>query len=179
MKYDYGYKHLQILINNLKIIVELSEDTMLNRKTYCAKSDLMFKDEYGDWGHAVGVGRNEQDALNMCIDEIDNYTSRHIDMGLITEINLPKRIVFEYKKKTIVLYFEQLDNCFSVLTKNGRKNIITDNIIEYIANNPKEFINDNVDNYSEQLFKMHNFSKPFDAMTKKYDSSATYNINSH
>lgn len=176
MKYDYGYRHLQILTNKFKIIIELSEDTMLNGKTFCAKSNLMFQDEYGDWGHAAGVGRNEQDALKMCIDEIENYTSHHIDMNLITEINLPKKIVFEYKKQTIVLYVEQSKESFSILTSNGRKNIITDNIVEYIANNPKEFVNDSVDNYSEQLFKMHNFSKPFDAMTKKYNNSETCNL---
>lgn len=176
MKYDYGYKHLQILTNKFKIIIELSEDTMLNGKTFCAKSNLMFQDEYGDWGHAVGVGRNEQDALNMCIDEIENYTGHHIDMSLITEINLPKKIVFEYKKRTVVLNIEQVDGNFSILTPNGRKNIITYNIVEYIADNPKEFINDSVDNYCEQLFKMHNFSKPFDAMTKKYDNSETCNL---
>ena len=56
-----------------------------------------------------------------------------------------------------------------------KKNIITNNIVAYIPNNPKEFINNNVDTYSEQLFKMNNFKEQFETMPQKYDSSETYN----
>ncbi|MBE5741193.1 MAG: hypothetical protein E7351_01505 [Clostridiales bacterium] len=175
-KYRYNYKYLNLKFKSLNIVIELAKDNTWGNTSYSAKTNLMFKDEYDDWGHAAGVGRNEQDALNMCIDEIEHYTGHQIDMSLITEINLAKKIVFEYKKQTIVLNIEQIDNNFSILTPNGRKNIITDNIIEYISNNLKEFINDSVDNYSEELFKMYNFSKPFDAMTKKYNNSENCNL---
>lgn len=174
-KYRYNYKYLNLKIKSLNIVIELAKDNTLGNTSYSAKTNLMFKDEYEDWGHAVGVGSNEQDALKMCLTEIREYLNQEFS-PVLEELNIPTKIVFEYKKKTIVLNIEQLDNCFSVLTTNGRKNIITDDIVEYIANNPKEFINDSVDNYSEQLFKMHNFSKPFDAMTKKYNNSETCNL---
>lgn len=169
LKYDYGYKHLQIMINRFKIIIEFSEDTMLNGKTFCAKSDLMFQDEQGDWGHAVGVGNNEQDAFDMCLSEIRDYL-KHDFTPVLQEIDLPKRFTYLYKKRTIVLYIEQSENNVSILTPHGRKNIATDNIVEYISKTPKEFINDSVDDYSEGFFKKYNFKKPFDALTQKYDN---------
>lgn len=177
MKYDYRYKYLQLIAGSQKIIIELNEDTTLGGKTFGAKSDFMFQDEYGDWGHAVGVGKNEQAALNMCINEIENYTGYHIDTSLITEINLPKKIVFEYKKRIITLNIEQIDNNYSILTPKGRKNIVTDNLVECISKNPKEFIKDNIDGYSEQFFKLYNFDKPFDALTKKYTLNNSLNKN--
>lgn len=172
-KYRYDYKYLNLKINSLNIVIELSKDNTLGNTSYSAKTNFMFKDEYGDWGHAVGVGSNEQDALNMCLLEIREYLNYEFP-PTFEELKMPTKIVFEYKKRTIVLNIEYLDNCFSILTPKGRKNIDTDDIIEYISNNPKEFINDSVDNYSEQLFKMYNFNKTFDAMTKKYDNSEPY-----
>ncbi len=169
IEYDYRYKHLQLNAGPHKIIIELSKDNMFKKTSYSVKSNLLFLDDDETWGYAVGVGGNEQDAINMCIDEIENYTGYHIDTSSIIEINLPKKFTFIYKKRTIILYIEQVDGNFVILTPNGKKNIITDNIVEYISNNPKEFMKDSVDNYSEQIFEMYNFSKPFDAMTKKYN----------
>lgn len=65
-KYRYDYKYLNLKINSLNIVIELSKDNTLSNTSYSAKTNYMFKDEYVDWGHAVGVGNNEQDALNMC-----------------------------------------------------------------------------------------------------------------
>ena len=175
IEYDYRYKHLQLITGAHKMIIELSRDNMFNEISYSAKSNLLFLDNDETWGHAVGVGRNEEDAVKMCLAEIRDYLNYEFT-PIMQELNIPKKITFIYKRRTIILYIEQLDNNFSILTKNGRKNIVTNNIVEYIANNPKEFINDSVDNYSEQLFKMHNFSKPFDAMTKKYNNSETCNL---
>lgn len=166
-KFRYDYKYLNLKIKSLNIVVELAKDNTFGNTSYSAKTNFMFKDEYGDWGHAVGVGDNEQDALNMCLSELSKYLNCEIS-PTIEQLNMPTKIVFEWKKKTIVLNIEQFDNYFSILMPKGRKNIITKDIVEYISNNPKEFINDSVDNYSEQLFKMFNFGKPFDAMTKKY-----------
>lgn len=175
IEYDYRYKHLQLIAGAHKMIIELSRDNMFNEISYSAKSNLLFLDNDETWGHAVGVGGKEEDAVKMCLAEIRDYLNYEFT-PIMQELNIPKKITFIYKRRTIILYIEQLDNNFSILTKNGRKNIITDDIVEYIANNPKEFINDSVDNYSEQLFKMHNFSKPFDAMTKKYNNSETCNL---
>lgn len=148
---------------------------MFNEISYSAKSNLLFLDNDETWGHAVGVGGNEEDAVKMCLAEIRDYLNYEFT-PIMQELNIPKKITFIYKRRTIILYIEQLDNNFSILTKNGRKNIVTNDIVEYIANNPKEFVNDSVDNYSEQLFKMYNFNKPFDAMTKKYNTSETCNL---
>lgn len=174
-KYRYDYKYLNLKINSLNIIIELSKDNTLGNTSYSAKTNLMFKDKYGDWGHAVGVGSNEQEALEMCLAEIKGYLNYEFS-PIFKELNIPTKIVFEYKKKTIVLNIEQLDNTFSILTPKGRKNIITDDIVQYISNNYKEFIHDSVDNYSEKLFKMYNFNKTFDAMTEKEDNSDTCNV---
>ena len=52
-----------------------------------------------------------------------------------------------------------------------------DDIVEYISKKPKEFVNCSEDNYSEQLFKTYNFSKPFDEMYEKYNNSETSSLN--
>ena len=46
---------------------------MFGETSYSVKSNLLFLDNDETWSHAVGVGSNEYDALNMCIDEIENY----------------------------------------------------------------------------------------------------------
>ena len=167
IEYDYRYKHLLLIAGGEEIIIELSKDTMLKETTYSAKSNLLFFDADETWGRAVGVGSNEQAALDMCLKEIKNYLKCEF-VSNFKEVNLPQKCTYIYKRKTIILYFEQNGNNFSILTPKGRKEIVTDSIVDYITKNPKEFKNDSVDNYSPQLFNMYNFSEPFDAKAKKY-----------
>lgn len=167
IEYDYRYKHLRLIAGGEEIIIELSKDTMLKETTYSAKSNLLFFDADETWGRAVGVGSNEQAALDMCLKEIKNYLKCEF-VSNFKEVDLPQKFTYIYKRKTIILYFEQNGNNFSILTPKGRKEIVTDSIVDYITKNPKEFKNDSVDNYSPQLFNMYNFSEPFDAKAKKY-----------
>lgn len=167
IEYDYRYKHLLLIAGGEEIIIELSKDTMLKETTYSAKSNLLFFDADETWGRAVGVGSNEQAALDMCLKEIKNHLNCEF-VSNFKEVDLPQKFTYIYKRKTIILYFEQNGNNFSILTPKGRKEIVTDSIVDYITKNPKEFKNDSVDNYSPQLFNMYNFSEPFDAKAKKY-----------
>lgn len=177
IEYDYRYKHLLLIAGGEEIIIELSKDTMLKETTYSAKSNLLFFDADETWGRAVGVGNNEQAALDMCLKEIKNYLKCEF-VSNFKEVDLPKKFTYIYKRKTIILYFEQNGNNFSILTPKGRKEIVTDSIVDYITKNPKEFKNDSVDNYSPQLFNMYNFSEPFDAKAKKYaPKGKTINLN--
>lgn len=177
IEYDYRYKHLLLIAGGEEIIIELSKDTMLKETTYSAKSNLLFFDADETWGRAVGVGGNEQAALDMCLKEIKNYLKCEF-VSNFKEVDLPKKFTYIYKRKTIILYFEQNGNNFSILTPKGRKEIVTDSIVDYITKNPKEFKNDSVDNYSPQLFNMYNFSEPFDAKAKKYaPKGKTINLN--
>lgn len=177
IEYDYRYKHLLLIAGGEEIIIELSKDTMLKETTYSAKSNLLFFDADETWGRAVGVGSNEQAALDMCLKEIKNYLKCEF-VSNFKEVDLPKKFTYIYKRKTIILYFEQNGNNFSILTPKGRKEIVTDSIVDYITKNPKEFKNDSVDNYSPQLFNMYNFSEPFDAKAKKYaPKGKTINLN--
>lgn len=167
IEYDYRYKHLLLIAGGEEIIIELSKDTMLKETTYSAKSNLLFFDADETWGRAVGVGSNEQVALDMCLKEIKNYLNCEF-VSKFKEVDLPKKFTYIYKRKTIILYFEQNGNNFSILTPKGLKEIVTDSIVDYITKNPKEFKNDSVDNYLPQLFNIYNFSEPFDAKAKKY-----------
>lgn len=123
IEYDYRYKHLQLIAGAHKMIIELSRDNMFNEISYSAKSNLLFLDNDETWGHAVGVGGNEEDAVKMCLAEIRDYLNYEFT-PIMQELNIPKKITFIYKRRTIILYIEQLDNNFSILTKNGRKNIV-------------------------------------------------------
>lgn len=177
IEYDYRYKHLLLIAGGEEIIIELSKDTMLKETTYSAKSNLLFFDADETWGRAVGVGSNEQAALDMCLKEIKNYLNCEF-VSNFKEVDLPQKFTYIYKRKTIILYFEQNGNNFSILTPKGRKEIVTDSIVDYITKNPKEFKNDSVDNYSPQLFNMYHFSEPFDAKAKKYfPKGKTINLN--
>ena len=73
IEYDYRYKHLQLIAGHNKIIIELSKDTMFKQTSFSVKSNLLFLENDETWGHAVGVGSNEQDALKMCLAEIKDY----------------------------------------------------------------------------------------------------------
>lgn len=167
IEYDYRYKHLLLIAGGEEIIIELSKDTMLKETTYSAKSNFLFFDADETWGRAVGVGSNEQAALDMCLKEIKNYLKCEF-VSNFKEVDLPQKFTYIYKRKTIILYIEQNGDNFSILTPKGRKEIVADSIVDYITKNPKEFKNDSVDNYSPQLFNMHNFSEPFGVKAKKY-----------
>ncbi len=167
IEYDYRYKHLLLIAGGEEIIIELSKDTMLKETTYSAKTNLLFFGADETWGRAVGVGSNEQSALDMCLKEIKNYLKCEF-VSNFKKVDLPQKFTYIYKRKTIILYIEQNGNNFSILTPKGRKEIVTDSIVDYITKNPKEFKNDSVDSYSPQLFNMYNFSEPFDAKAKKY-----------
>lgn len=170
-KYRYDYKHLNLKINSLNIVIELSKDNTMGSISYSAKTNLMFQDEYGDWGHAVGVGSDEQKALSMCIKEIHDYTNLNIEANKIYEINLPSRITTVYKNKTVILYVKMVNNEYMLLTNQGvvklPKNI---DIIEYIEENSKKLLQLGVNQNSKEYFEDYNFEEPFENMTEKYCS---------
>ena len=170
-KYRHDYKYIKIDVNNFEIIIELSRDNTLGKMTYSAKTNLMFLDEFDCWGHAVGVGRSEEDALEMCYNEMHNYTNQ--DFEYQPEIvEIPQKIVYEYKKETIVLNFEECGDKYIILTPNGKKEIVSKNIIKTIADNQKEFASDSIPYYDEKLFTQFEFGKPFDTMTAKYENNS-------
>lgn len=175
IEYDYSYKYIQLTAGSEKIIIELSKDNMFGEMSYAAKSNLLFFDNDETWGHAVGVGSNEQEALNMCFSEIKNYLN--YEFPLITqEVEMPQKFTFIYKRQTVVLYIENCGNDYSILTSKGRKNIITEDIVEFISRNPKEFVKISLDDFSEEFFRIYGFKKPFDAMIKKYKNSEICNL---
>jgi hypothetical protein len=166
-KYRYDYKYLKIDIGLLYIIIELSKDNSLGKMTYSAKTNLMFQDEYGDWGHAVGVGQNEDESLTMCIREIKEYLKREFTPALEV-INIPQKIVYDYKNNTVVLNIKENNGEYYILTPNGQKSVGIGDPITIVSKQQKEFLQFSIPEYSKELFDKNDFGKPFDAMTEKY-----------
>ncbi len=167
MKYDLRYKYLEAHIGKEKVVVEFGFDNMLGKDVFSAKSNLLFKDKNGDYGHAVGVGKNEKDALLMCINEIKEYTNCDIVENDFVEIDCLKRIVFEYKKKAYSLYFEQSEGAYCVFTFAGTKTIVTDDIVKYVSDNIKEVVKYCMGGNSKENSNKQN--RVFDNMTKKFN----------
>ena len=101
IEYDYRYKHLQLIAGPHKIIIELSKDNMFKETSYSVKSNLLFLDNDETWGHAVGVGNNEQDALKMCLSEIRNYLNYEFT-PILQELDMPKKFTFIYKNRFFI-----------------------------------------------------------------------------
>ncbi|MBO5910493.1 MAG: hypothetical protein J6Q15_03180 [Clostridia bacterium] len=169
IEYDIAYKHLGLDVGDKKIIVELSLDNMMGEKTFSATSNLLFFDSDETWGHACGVGETEHDALNMCINEIENYTNSNVDTNMVYETDLPKRLTFVYKKETVILYFKKVDNEYILLTSQGIIKIPNElDLIKYIDKNAKKLSKLGIKQYSKEYFQNHKFEELFENMTEKY-----------
>ena len=175
LRFNYGYKHLKLKIGNLEIIIELSYDNTLKKPIYSAKSNILFKDQYGDWGHAVGVGDNEEQALQMCYKELEDYLNikfNKVDMANVSDFDLPKRITIQHKEDVVVLYVKAYQEQQVILTSFGK--IIIDkntNLLEYLNKNIKQFINRGVNNMPDEFFANNEFAPIFNKLSTKYNSN--------
>ena len=169
IEYDMAYKHLGLDVVDKKIVIELTIDNMMGKKTFSATSNFMFFDINETWGHACGVGETEQDALNMCIKEIHDYTNLDIDKNKIYEINLPKRLTYIYKTKTVILYVKVLDENYMLLTNKGIIQVPKkENLIKFVNNNAKKFSELSIEKCPKEYFENYKFNEIFANMTDKY-----------
>ncbi|MDD4276148.1 MAG: hypothetical protein PHO33_04130 [Clostridia bacterium] len=170
-KYSYSYKYFNLKNNVINIVIQLSFDNMLGKGIYAAKTNVLFRDENGDWGHACGVGDTEESALSMCINEIHTYLkSNNKKLDNWTEINLPSKITFLNKEQTITLYLLNEDNKQIILT-NDVKIFINPGIdvIKYISKNKKSFLNNGIKSVSADFLKKNDIKAIFDNMSIKFE----------
>ena len=172
IEYDYRYKHLQLIAGNCKIIIELSKDNMFKEINYSAKSNLLFLDNDETWGHAVGVGSSEEDALKMCYKELEQYLGLTFDKSItdnISILDIPKQITIENKTDIIILLVKTENNHQVILTNQGKIIIGQDvNIIDYLNKNIKLFINKGINNSSDEFLELNEFSPIFNRLSSKY-----------
>lgn len=171
LKYNYSYKYVNFKNDDVNIIIQLSFDNIIGKGIYAAKTNILFKDEYGDWGHACGIGDTEEEALSMCIGEINSYlTNFNIVSDNLTEIKLPKKFIFLDKKQTIVLYITNKNDNQIILTSKDKviidKNI---NIVLYITKNKKQFLHKSIENLSLKFFNKYELDNIFDNMSTKFE----------
>lgn len=168
MKYNYCYKYVKININSIDIIIELSFDNTLGEDMYSAKTNLLFKDENGDYGHACGVGRTEEISLKMCLNEIKQYLNIEDEINDNIELDIPRKITIIHKNKPIILFVKNENEQQIILTKKGRIYIDSnENILDYITKHIKLFIKNGIDNFSKDFFKENNFEPIFDNLFVK------------
>ncbi len=171
-EYDHGYRYIKTNVNNKTIIIELSKDNMFGKIGYSAKTNLYFLDTDGTWGAACGIGKDEKSALDMCVNELNQYlgTSGNTSLNLkFEEADLPKRVTFVYKDKTSVIFYKNLSNNIMLLTENGQISIQNQDIIKYISKNVRNLINQGVNEKCKDFFEKNNFYPKFDDLTKRND----------
>ena len=131
---------------------------MTGENIYSAKTNFLYQDEYGDYGHACGLGSNEQQALQMCVGEIQKYEkSTDIDIADLVEINLLKEFNF-YNKNTLVTLFISNNKDNNVIFWQDYK-IELDKKIDvknYILTNYKLLTNKNIPNFEKSNFVKSN-----------------------
>lgn len=165
MRYNYSYKYYKI--NDM--IIQLSVDNTLNGKDiYMANTNTLFQNIEGDWGHACGVGKNEEIALEMCIKEINDYTtSSKSDIANkqdLKEIELPYMVTFQvYKDRYATCFFKTNNNTIEILS-DTKKQIIecVESPIDTIKNNIKLFKNSQYENFTKEYLQKNNFYPTFD-----------------
>lgn len=179
LQFDYGYKHLKLKINSLEIIIEISCDNTLNKMVYAAKTNYLFKDEFGDWGHACGVGNSEDEALTMCIQEIENYLNMKIN-DKINKINLnmPKRLTIQLRNDVIILYVIDKDGGQVIVSKDNEIKIGNEDVIKFVSKNLKLFKNKGIDKSSVENLKLKENYQFFDNLSYKYKREELDNLDS-
>ena len=169
-EYDYGYRYIKASINSKIVIIELSKDNMFGKYNYSAKTNLLFLDDDGTWGAACGVGKNEETALDMCVNELNHYLNSDKNTSLnlkFEEIDLPKRITFVYKEKTCVIFYRHELNRIVLLTHDGKVYIEEQDILKYIKLNVNKLINQGVDEKCKDFFVKNNFYPTFGDLLKR------------
>ncbi len=168
LHYDYGYKHYKLKIDEQEIFIELSIDNFMNQETYSAKTNYLFFDNNErSWGHACGVGANEENAINMCLQEVKCYTG--IELPIPEEdISIPQRITIENKNNIDVFYNLKENESNKLLTSHGV------DIISLESKDILTFVLENINKYKgcgvelEKVDKNIQFKNIFETLTKKY-----------
>lgn len=167
MNYSFSYKYLKIKNGKENFIIECSYDTMLGKKVYAAKTNLLFKDEFGDWGHACGVGKSEEEAVNGCCNEINEYINTNFTYEQIKNCqddDLLKKIVIEKHNKPIEIFYKQENNnvdCFCK-DKTDLKTVLYACKMVGIEDNTKTTLTHITEDEKKDVI--------FDTLTRKYNN---------
>jgi len=172
IEFDYEYKYLKLSCNNTEIIIALSLDNSMKEITYAAKSNLLFKDQEGDWGHACGVGSSENEALQMCLNEICNYINCDLNSCQNLQVlNITKKITLISKNKTFEYLIKENNKNTSILTNDEIISINKDiDIVNYFTTNFKFLKDKGINQISKKKLLEKKFLPVFDLLYSKYNS---------
>ena len=147
----HTYKYYLVCGIHPTIIIKLFCDDTCNKPIYGAATNIAFYDEVDDsYSPCVGIGENEKQALNSCLNEIDrmvnnrsnskynqqlfmeiNTNYKHTD---IKEVNLPYKVCFHNGTNACTFCYRKTSDGIIVLT--GTKCIKTNlNDINSVINN--------------------------------------------
>ena len=179
MKYNFCYKYYKLKTNHVEIIIELSYDNTLSNGTYGAKTNLLFRDEEDDLGHAAGVGKTELDAIHMCLKETNEYSKStsgfnlnklkeplNVTIDSLQQINMPCCISFMLSKnKTATVYFKKEENELIVLTDKTKFSLpMEGDVIETLENNIKKIKHSNANNFTKEYLQQNDFYPVFNSL---------------
>ena len=166
MKYNLTYKYYIVKTQNKDIIIELSYDNTMNKEVFSAKTNTKFMDENGDRFRACGIGDNETDALEMCLNEIKEFYDSNINVSMVKEIDLPFKISVEIKSNIATCYFKKKNNQLLILTdKNLFELPLIDNIVLTIEKNLKFINGSEYKNFTKEYLQDNDFYPVFDSLT--------------
>lgn len=170
-KYHFAYKYFKFNCGKTEMFIGLSCNNELGETSYSVVSNLLFQDEYGDWGHAVGVGDSERAALDMFWKDLQQYFPNINFEELknnVEEIIFPQRVLI--CKGNVVLFAH--DDGYgekTILTKNGTEKVCSDDLIKYIANNYGKYKKLSVPENDCEFLKQYGFFPTFISTYKEFN----------
>jgi len=169
-KYHFTYKYFKVKLNRTIMFVGVTCDNEFGETCYSAVSNLLFRDEYGDWGHAVGVGDTEQAAWNMFWKDLQQYFP-DVDCEKhkcdIEEITFPQRVLI-CKGNAILLAHDDGNGTKTILTKNGMEKAFTDDLVKYIADNRRKYRRLSISEDDYDFLKRYDFFPTFRSTCKEF-----------
>jgi len=180
MKYNFCYKYYKLKNKDTYLIIQLSYDNTMKRSSYLAATNIVFKDNEGDLGHAGGSGENEMNALNMCVKDINEYFLSSNEYNLkklaglnnlsisdFEEIKLPYCVTFVLgNNKYTTVYFKNEKNNLIVLTAKTKLVMpIIKNEIYTLEKNMRKIKNSDDKKFTKEYLKENDFYPTFNNLT--------------
>ena len=176
MKYYYGYKHFKFKFMDKEYIIEIAIDNTLGKATYSAATNVLFLDTDETFGKAVGVGKNEQVAFEMCKREIEMYLSsvysKNVSLEDIEfkEINIAKRMtVLTHNDDSTTFYIKEFPDYIKILTDKNVFRFQKERTVEKtIEINLKKLNGSSFSNLTKNYLKENDFYPTFEESIERF-----------
>jgi len=176
MKYNFCYKYYEVTINNANMILELSYDNTLGIGFYGARTNALFRDVEGDLSCAAGSAKTEMEALNSCLNALNEALQCNNSYGLcksnerfnatnfrLKEVDLPFHVTFLLGKNSdTTVYFKIEANTLIVLSDKMKFTAtIEHDAIYTLKKHIKKIKHSDANGFTKEYLEQNNFFPVF------------------